>query len=106
MAEPAENYILKAIYVNGKEISGNTFTVSDNHTVTAVFEMDVVIGDVNDDGKINAIDATLVLKHSAELIALTEKQQIAADVSGDGKVNAIDATLILKYAADLITSFK
>ena len=59
-------------------------------------------GDVNGDGTINAKDATLILKHSVELITLNSEQLDRADINGDGKVNAEDATMILKVAVGLI----
>ena len=64
-----------------------------------------VLGDVNNDGNINVIDANLVRKASAKLVELDEKQTSAADVNGDGTVNVIDANLIRKFAAKLIDSF-
>ena len=62
-------------------------------------------GDANGDGEINAIDATLVLQHYAEINQLSEDAQNAADVNKDGEVNAIDATLILQKYADIISEF-
>ena len=55
-------------------------------------------GDVNLDGYVNAEDATLVLKHTVELIKLTGQGYINADVNGDGYINAKDATKILRIA--------
>ncbi|MDE5737369.1 MAG: hypothetical protein K2H93_03285, partial [Oscillospiraceae bacterium] len=62
------------------------------------------LGDVNGNGVINAIDATLVLQHSANVGAklediLTEEQQKYADVNEDGVVDSKDATQILMYSA-------
>ncbi len=52
-------------------------------------------GDVNADGKINATDALMILKHSVG--KTTEGfDKSAADVNADGKVNASDALLVLK----------
>ncbi|MDE7398053.1 MAG: hypothetical protein K2N06_00855 [Oscillospiraceae bacterium] len=58
-------------------------------------------GDVNGDERVNAADATLILKHAVELITLNDEQLDRADVNGDGRVNAADATLILKMAVGL-----
>ncbi|SFY06807.1 leucine-rich repeat protein [Ruminococcus sp. XPD3002] len=68
-------------------------------------------GDLNDDGKIDATDATLVLVNysllsTGEKIQLTESQQKAADVNGDGKIDASDATMILQYYSYLSTGGK
>lgn len=53
-------------------------------------------GDVNNDGKVNAVDAQLVLKASVGKANLTDKQKKTADMNADGKVNAVDAQQILK----------
>lgn len=63
------------------------------------------IGDINNDGNINILDATMIQKHSAELEMLDDNLCKYADVNGDGKADIIDATLIQKYSAELITQF-
>jgi len=62
-------------------------------------------GDVNGDGGVNALDASLILQHDAKLIKLAEDSLARADVNGDGKVDALDASLILQYDAKLINAF-
>lgn len=61
-------------------------------------------GDVNGDGKIGALDASLILQYDAMIITKLEVEA-AADVSGDGKIGALDASLILQYDAMIITEF-
>ncbi len=61
-------------------------------------------GDVNDDGNITPLDASLVLQYNAKLINSLENTA-AADVNMDGSVTALDASLILQYNAKLITEF-
>lgn len=58
-------------------------------------------GDANNDDKINAMDATAVLKHVADIKKLKGIDMINADANGDGKINAMDATAILKHVADI-----
>ena len=65
----------------------------------------VVIGDINNDGDINVIDANIVRRFAAKIVTLTNSQKLAADVNGDGSINVIDANLIRRYAAKLITEF-
>ena len=65
----------------------------------------VTYGDLDNDAKINASDALVVLKASVNKISLTEEQKIAGDVNVDNKWNASDALLILKYAVKKIDKF-
>ena len=62
-----------------------------------------LIGDVDGDGKVDAIDASQVLSYYAA-VSCGQGAYICtdvADVDGDGKVDAIDASSILSYYADL-----
>ena len=51
-------------------------------------------GDSNNDGMINAIDVSDILKHITGISASANIQM--ADFNGDGTVNALDASAILK----------
>lgn len=68
-----------------------------------------LLGDVNNDGKIDSTDATLVLQYEAALISENTENitfiVAAADVNGDTRIDSTDATLILQYEAQLITAF-
>jgi hypothetical protein len=63
-----------------------------------------LLGDVNCDGRVNSIDAALVLQFGAGLVSALACEQ-NADVNHSGTVNAIDASLILQYSAGLIQGF-
>ena len=63
------------------------------------------LGDVNEDGKVNVLDAVMVLRHDANIIKLDDSQLKAADVNEDGKVGVLDAVMILRYEAGIIKSF-
>lgn len=58
-----------------------------------------ILGDANDDTKINVKDSTLIQKSSAGLSTLEEKALLAADADANEKVNIKDATVIQKHAA-------
>ena len=53
-------------------------------------------GDANCDGKVNAEDATAVLKHLTGIMELSYVGSVNADMDQNGKVTAADATEILK----------
>ena len=63
------------------------------------------VGDINDDGRIDVQDVTLVLRHVLGVEALTEAQQTVADVNSDGVVNVQDVALITQKALGLIAEF-
>lgn len=60
-----------------------------------------VYGDVNGDGDITVVDATLVQKHVVQLETLSADKQILADVNEDNTISVVDATLIQKYIVRL-----
>lgn len=59
------------------------------------YEAGYTLGDVNNDGKINALDAILILRAAVDLTNLNDVQEKAADMNGDGRVNALDAIEVL-----------
>lgn len=62
---------------------------------------DEIMGDLNGDKKISAMDARRVLRYVANIVALNNIQISNADVNGDGKVTTIDARWILQVAAGI-----
>ncbi len=96
------------IYHNYTTSSGWTAaTEKDYATVTYRYRVkgDGLMGDVNGDGKITVVDATLVQKHAAGIITLESDALARADVNAKGGVNVVDATLIQKKVAGLIENF-
>jgi hypothetical protein len=61
------------------------------------------IGDVSCDGRVDPLDAVLVLQLVADLIVELPCPGVG-DLSGDGVVDATDATLILQMSAGLIVA--
>lgn len=57
-----------------------------------------MLGDLNNDMRINVKDATEVLKI---VVGITEEKNMKGDVDGNGKINVKDATQILKYVVGL-----
>ena len=96
--------------VNGKDAkfiaerkTGKIYAYYVEYTFDAT--KDYMLGDVNGDGKISVLDATLIQKYLAGLVTFSDTQKAAADVNGDGSVSVLDATLIQKYIAGLISNF-
>ncbi len=57
-----------------------------------------VMGDIDEDGKLDATDALAVLKNAVGKKDLTPQQIKAADLNGDNAINAADALIILRKA--------
>ena len=65
----------------------------------------ILSGDVDENSRIDAVDALLTLQTAAEKVTLTKAQTIAADVDGTAGITAADALLILKHATGQTTAF-
>lgn len=77
------------------------FSAMDNVT-------DILLGDVNNDEKIDASDASKVLEEYAAISTgndslFNDKQKKAADVNADGRIDSSDASDILVYYASVST---
>ena len=91
------------LYVSGTDLD---YTEVATFSVTKSWEKaPYTLGDVNQDGKITAEDASLVLQAVARLTELNATQQSAAKVMGNANVTTEDASAILQYVARLITKF-
>ncbi|MBQ2825484.1 MAG: starch-binding protein [Clostridia bacterium] len=73
-------------------------TTSNEDNTTITFES-LLIGDADDNGKVNVKDATLIQRYAAKLAELSEIGFKRSDVNEDNKVNVKDATAIQKYVA-------
>ena len=74
-----------------------TFTVSEDCTFTVAMEPTPIMkGDINFDGKVNPIDANLMVRIVLGTDETDYRSFSAADVNCDGKVNSLDANLILQ----------
>lgn len=65
----------------------------------------VMIGDVDNDGKITIFDVTELQRYLAKYFQLDERAMIAADTDKDNKISIFDATTIQLYLAKYITEF-
>ena len=60
------------------------------------------VGDVDDDGDVDAIDALLILQFEAELIDSVPNPP-SADTNEDAVIDSRDAALVLQFVAGLVT---
>ena len=84
---------------------GNLTKLEEARRAYDALNSSVTLGDIDEDGNINASDALRALQHSVELITLEGDPFTAADVNRNSVVDAADALLILQYSVDLITEF-
>ncbi len=66
----------------------------------------VKLGDINKDGKINSLDALLVLNYAVKNITFNSEELVAADVNKDSQINSLDALMILMCSVGKIEEFK
>ncbi len=69
--------------------------ITANTTIYAKWIKTYLIGDVNDDGKVNSADAVYLLRHTMRASKYPISQ--SGDMQGDGKVNSADAVYLLRH---------
>ena len=65
-------------------------TVNDTYSLA-------VLGDVNGDGEVVALDAAIILRYTVGQYTLTDIQENAGDLGGSGLPTALDSAKILRY---------
>ncbi len=76
---------------------------SAKNTYWPTYKLVYNLGDVNDDGKINSVDALMALEYSVGKVKLTNSQFHAADINNDGDVSSTDALIIISIAAGKVS---
>ena len=77
------------------EIGAGNETFTESEVVIA----DILLGDVNGDGKVNGTDTNLIFRHVSGTTELSGDQLKAADVNGDGKINGTDTNLVFRFVS-------
>lgn len=94
-------------YIEAFDGVSSAFKGSEDSPYTVAVREEIsadALGDVNGDGKINALDALLILQARNDLINLNAEQFARADLDGDGELSAKEALRILQYASGAIGS--
>ena len=100
------------MYISEKDTFNNNFDKVPFDVIYGSIDVSAVeykLGDVNNDGHINAVDASSVLSYYAMISTnkdggFDEAQKNAADVNHDSLINAVDASCILSYYAYVSTT--
>lgn len=103
-----ENISLDEIDIVSKNVVGEDAAVEEiSEALESSGGDNLILGDVNGNGKVQSTDATLVLQYYAHIIEANTPGYChsVSDVNSDGKTDNVDATLILQYYAKVIDSF-
>lgn len=92
---------LKLTSTENTDYSGNVHSCTVSNGKVTVLNDSAVVGDANEDNKLSAVDARLVLQSVAGINKLDNYQSLLADMNGDGVVTAVDARIILQMVAGL-----
>lgn len=73
-------------------------------TVDHLEQAKYLIGDVNQDGRVDIADAVLLNKACASAVSLDSTAQKNADCNGDDEIGANDAIVLMQFLVHIITS--
>ena len=91
--------------LKSKDETATVYTLYTLDKSTEVTVPNIKLGDVDGNGEINIMDATLLQRYLAQDVLLTETQLIAADTDKNGKYTVSDVTAIQRFVAQIITEF-
>lgn len=104
-----DGYTIKVVNndkaIDGKIATGAVATVTNSSGENVAILEVVVLGDVNGDGEVDALDSGIVRNVINDTTSLVGSYAEAADVNKDSDIDSLDALTILKYRADVISSF-
>lgn len=104
-----EGYTIKVVNndkaIDGKIATGAVASITNSSGEDVAILEVVVLGDVNGDGEVDALDSGIVRNVINDTTSLVGSYAEAADVNDDSDIDSLDALSILKYRADVINSF-
>ena len=96
-APEVKGYTFIGWSADGEEFVTENFVATADVTLTAVYERNFILGDVNTDGKVDRKDLSRLAQYFARWGA--EIDEAASDVNGDGKVDRKDLSRLAQYFA-------
>lgn len=90
-----------AVYDSAKASDSKTINI----TVNKYIPKPSILGDVNEDGKINSLDLSLLKRHLLRINELSGNALTLADVDSSGSINSKDYSYLKRYLLGLITGF-
>ena len=93
---------------SGVSIFGYTGSTAESYAKEnnyAFYSLSASVGDVNEDGVVNLMDAIALNKYLAGMISLTDSQLVAANCNiadGTSNINEDDVTSLMRFVINLI----
>lgn len=106
--DATQNHMIYSFPDCPPDVSGLTIRIGEPTPPSMGTGDNYLLGDVNEDGKVDSADASLVLAEygliqTGGTLTFTGKQKKAADVNKDGKSDSSDASKILEYYGAIST---
>ena len=104
VSDNAETISVSGTTLSALKTGTSVITIEDadgNSAKMNVMVAGSALGDIDGDGSVNPVDATMILLQytsaaSGKADILDEEQKSRADVNGDSSINPVDATLVLR----------
>jgi hypothetical protein len=101
-AEPAQDGVVFVGWytVDGKKFDFDT-PITEDIELIATFEPanDILLGDLNGDGSVNAMDTNLLKRVLAGVLTLSDETMAYADINSDGQINGLDSNLLSRIVS-------
>ena len=88
---------------NAVVLLGGVFDGQESPIILGELKVPYILGDVNQDTRVNGLDTTMLMRALARLETLNDTQSKAADVNQDTRVNGLDTTKLMRVLARLET---
>ncbi len=93
-----------AVYINENATQAEVDLVTQEllNAIDGLVRVKELSGDVDGDGVVSIMDATLIQRHLAQLEAIDEDRFDYADTDKNGEISIVDATMVQRFIAQLI----